>query len=117
MKKSVPTALEMCRVQTGPWKSNPSYGFNGAFEIPFHGVYLRVIASDQEQWDHVSVSLPQRCPTHVELTHIKDLFWDDFETVVHYWPPKSEYVDTHPFCLHLWKPQNALIPLPPLRFV
>jgi hypothetical protein len=37
---------------------------NGAFRVPGG---LRVIASDGEGWDHVSVSLPDRCPTWEEM--------------------------------------------------
>ena len=30
-------------------------------------------------------------------------------------PPRSDYVNTHAFCLHLWRPTDlgAAIPLPP----
>ena len=66
------------------------------------------------EWEHVSVSLPNRCPNWLEMCHIKDLFWDKNEAVMQLHPAKSEYVNIHQFCLHLWKPLKAEIPLPPM---
>lgn len=42
--------------------SDSSYGRNGAFRILLGSVTLRVICSDGAEWDHVSVSLAERCP-------------------------------------------------------
>ena len=39
------------------------------------------------------------------------------ETVVQYHPPKSDYVNNHPYCLHLWRPHSQEIPRPPKIFV
>lgn len=75
------------------------------------------IASDQEGWEHVSVSLRARCPTWDEMCFIKDVFWDDEETVVQFHPPKSEYVNHHKFCLHLWKQIDMAVVTPPSIFV
>lgn len=32
-------------------------------------------------------------------------------------PAKSEYVNIHPYCLHLWRPLEREIPMPPVEFV
>jgi hypothetical protein len=92
----------------------------GYFEVPFHGVLLRVISSGEscgdqaaEIWEHVSVSLPGRCPTWPEMCHIKDLFWTQQETAIQFHPHASEYVNFHPFCLHLWRNPVTDHPLPP----
>src|SRR5690242_16905678 len=83
----------------------------GLFVIPGPcGRDLRVIATNGLGWDHVSVSLPNRCPNWPEMCFIKALFWDDNEAVIQYHPPKSEYVNNHAFCLHMWKPQGTQIP-------
>lgn len=74
---------------------------------------LLCIASDGEGWDHVSVSLPYRCPTWDEMCAIKGLFWDSEDCVVQYHPPESQYVNNHPFCLHLWRPlEYGEMPIP-----
>lgn len=56
-------------------------------------------------WEHVSVSPCNRKratpPTWAEMCEIKHMFFEDEEAVVQYHPPKSEYVNNHPYCLHL----------------
>ena len=89
----------------------------GAFEIPFRGRILTVIATSGQhyipKWEHVSVSLKNRCPNWDEMCFIKALFWDDTETAIQYHPKTSKYINNHPFCLHLWKPAGLDILLPP----
>lgn len=86
---------------------------NGLFELLVKGNVLKVLASDGGGWEHVSVSLSDRCPTWDEMCIVKDLFFDESECVVQYHPPRSEYVNYHPFCLHLWKPTEFDMILPP----
>lgn len=94
------------------------YGFKGdktcgCFIIPFESYKLTVVASSEGGWDHVSVSLKNRCPGWKEMCFIKDLFFEEEDCVMQLHPPKSEYVNNHPFCLHLWRPQEDKIPQPP----
>lgn len=107
--------------------------YAGAFVVPFtfkdpisrqpKKVGLRVIASKGGKiwgrgeagadWDHVSVSLPYRTPTWNEMCFIKELFFfpDEIAMQLH---PVEEYINNHPFCLHLWRPlRQKEIPLPP----
>jgi hypothetical protein len=51
------------------------------------------------------------------MSHVKDMFWDTEETVVQYHPPESEYVNTHPYVLHLWRQTDAELPRPPAIMV
>ena len=94
---------------------------NGIFKLYVNNRSFRVIASNGGGWDHVSVSpcntKRQSCPTWDEMCTIKDLFFDPEETVVQYHPPKSDYVNMHPYCLHLWRPHATEIPRPPSIFV
>lgn len=91
---------------------------NGCFAIPYRdGIVLNVVASDGMGWEHVSVSLPDRCPTWEEMCFIKDVFWEEYETVIQYHPPKKDYVNCHPYCLHMWKPVGKKFPKPPTLFV
>lgn len=88
----------------------------GYFRFRRKDVALVVIASagsDEIPWEHVSVSTRNRCPTWDEMAWVKRLFFADEEAVVQYHPPKSQYVNHHPFCLHLWKPIGLELPLPP----
>lgn len=106
------------RVRTGPMGTDESHGNNGAFLVPsgwpFPTAQLRVIASDNAGWEHVSVSLYDRCPTWDEMCEVKSLFWAPEDRVAQFHPPQSEYVNCHPFCLHLWRPVGGdFFPLPP----
>ncbi len=101
------------RVRTGVLGSDDGYGNNGCFLVPFRSYTFKVIASDGEGWEHVSVSLPNRCPSWEEMCYMKDLFWNDTEWVIQFHPAKSEYVNNHNHCLHLWKPIAELFPKPP----
>lgn len=76
-----------------------------------------VVWSNGGGWDHVSVSFPGRCPTWNEMCKIKDIFFMEDECCVEYHPAGKDYVNIHPYCLHIWRPQAAEIPMPPKIFV
>lgn len=103
----------------GRMASTAAYGNNGAFLIPGpdHGKLLQVIISDGAGWEHVSVATKSRVPTWDEMCFIKALFWADEECVIQYHPPRSRYVNNHPYVLHLWKPIGAALPMPPEALV
>lgn len=70
-------------------------------------------------WDHVSVSVmrqrpqePLACPTWEEMCLVRDLFWEPEDRVVQFHPPRSEYVNTHAACLHLWRWTGGEFPHP-----
>lgn len=91
---------------------------NGVYKLTAPGgSRLTIISSDEGGWDHVSVSLPNRCPTWEEMAYVKSLFFRDDETAMELHVPTKDHRNLHPFCLHLWRPQDAIIPLPPAIFV
>lgn len=88
----------------------------GSFVFKRNGVKLCCIVSkacDQYPWDHVSVSTKHRCPNWDEMCFIKEIFFDDEEAVMQFHPPKSEYINCHPYTLHMWRPTQEEIPKPP----
>jgi hypothetical protein len=95
--------------------SDDTYGNNGAFRLLVNGEMVFCIASDGCGWEHVSVSLPMRsrCPTWDEMCAVKAMFWDADDAVVQYHPRQSEYVNMHPYVLHLWRPVGGEFPTPP----
>ena len=119
MALRIPEAIEKHRILAGPLASDPSLGANGAFfvrrspRLPM----LLVIVSDGMGWEHVSVSLPTRCPTWNEMAWVKAQFWEQADTVMQLHPPVEDYANMHPFCLHLWRPTDAEIPRPPSLMV
>lgn len=109
------TDLETYRVKSGPFATEKGETY-GAFIIPYKNYYIKVISSgenDEYKWEHVSISLNNRTPNWEEMCYIKSLFWNDEETVIQLHPPKSQWINNHPHCLHLWRPIDIEIPLPP----
>ncbi len=126
MKPTAPEQFRLTRDSRGAafvpaaLLSDESFGMNGFFFVPRGKVILRVMVSDgsgipdgEEKWEHVSVSLQDRCPTWDEMAFAKDMFFTEDEAVMQLHPPKSDYVNNHKYCLHLWRPKSATIPLPP----
>lgn len=105
---------EKFRIKYGLKKTSSADGNNGAFHI--HSLKLSrslyAIASDGEGWEHVSVSLHNRCPTWEEMNFVKNLFWDEDDVVIQYHPAKQDYVNNHPYCLHMWRPIGVDLPVP-----
>lgn len=115
------------------WDSDDSFGMYGAFSIPLegHGISVAeciVSAGDTPEsviqgtdWEHVSVKVSHkrngryetRVPTWEEMCRIKETFWKDTEAVIQIHPPKSDYVNCHPHVLHLWRPADGKLRLPP----
>ena len=104
---------EKYRVKNGPYGTMAGVGNYGLFVIPHKKKSFTCICSDDPGWEHVSVSLPDRCPTWREMCDIKGMFWDDEDVVIQFHPAKSQYVNNHPYCLHLWRPTGISIPVPP----
>jgi hypothetical protein len=111
---------EASRITAGPVASDPSDGNNGAFLIDScePGWKLALIASDGGGWEHVSVQAirgkkDHRVPTWREMAFVKATCWDDEDVVIQYHPRKSEYVNQHPYVLHLWRPIGVELPTPP----
>lgn len=103
----------------------------GTFIIPHKCDLLCCIASSGSDpmeglapWEHVSVTVRnrkgdpvRRCATWEQMSAVKSLFWDDSEAVVQFHPPKSDHINMHEFCLHLWRPVKDALPLPPSIYV
>lgn len=81
---------------------------------------MTVIWSYGGGWEHVSIDGKKRMPTWEEMCQLKDVFFDEDECCVQYHPPKNEYVNNIPYCLHIWKPieqYSGKLPIPPSLFV
>lgn len=112
---------------------------DGKYVIPHIKIddYLfLVLASTGLGWDHVSITIwkntykktridrktiktetipvnVERCPTWEEMCFIKELFFEPTECAVQYHPPMADYISNHKWCLHIFKPQEMLLPMPP----
>lgn len=97
-------------------------GFDGGMGIFTKGNIkgMTVIWSYAGGWEHISMDGKSRMPTWEEMCQLKDMFFKDDECCVQYHPPKSEYVNNIPYCLHIWKPiekYSGILPIPPSLFV
>jgi hypothetical protein len=119
MRSVLPEKLESGRDTKGPFASKREWGPYGRFFVQGPcGDILVIVASGAEEptsegWEHVSVSTRRRCPNWTEMSFVKDLFWDQHECVIQFHPPRSEYVNNHAYCLHLWRPIDDHVRLPP----
>lgn len=127
--KDLNESVGQYRIKRGEMATPPELGNYGAFCVPLaKKTVAMVIANDGEEcgWEHVSVhvryadrngKMHMRTPTWDEMCVIKGLFFEPEETVIQFHQPASRYVNQHPHCLHLWRPENVEIPLPPIEFV
>ena len=74
---------------------------------------LHFIFSWAMGFEHLSVSTPTRTPTWEEMCIMKDIFWKDDEECMQVHPKKENYIDNMKYCLHIWRPINQKIPMPP----
>ncbi len=119
MRRRPRKVFERGRLRHGEMATKTSYGCVGWFVVGG----LRIMASDGKDWppefgpvawEHVSVSLANRCPTWGEMDFVKSGFWEPEETVIQLHVPRSQHLNFHPNCLHLWRPLGGVeIPLPP----
>jgi hypothetical protein len=125
MKFKLDPKIEEGRILHGFYGSEPGNVW-GAFLVNGPcGRLLRIISDDGIDavspelagWEHVSVSTEKHPPNWQEMCWVKDHFWKDTETVLQFHPKKSEYVNLHPFCLHLWRNVGLDHPLPPRKLL
>lgn len=100
--------LDNYRVKLGRYGTKDGDDF-GAFKIPFKSFILTVICAPMKAsgWEHVSVSLENRCPNWEEMSYVKSLFWNEDQTCVQFFPKKSEYVNNCEHCLHIWRHKSG----------
>ena len=68
---------------------------------------LKIIESDggkleYGEWLHVSFSYPDHLPTWEDTGMVKRILIGPDDSAIIVLPPQAEYVNIHPYCLHLW---------------
>lgn len=115
---------EAGRIRTGHFGTPANTGCQGAFACKLiTGADCVIIADDGRDWtvegmpgkpwEHVSVSMPDRCPIWEEMDEIKDMFWRPDEVVLQFHVAKQDHINHHPHCLHLWRQVGVEVPMPP----
>lgn len=68
-----------------------------------------------QPWLHVSTSRAERLPSWEDLREVKDLFCGRDRLALQVLPPEAEYVNAHPYVLHLWVALGPGRPVPDFR--
>ena len=58
------------------------------------------------------VSHPRRCPTWDEMCMVKRRFWGPDVECVQFHPREDDYVNLHPYSLHIWRPADGELRFP-----
>ena len=76
---------------------------------------LAIIASvelrDGNLWYHVSLSRNGKMPSYADISWVKEIWMGD-RWAIQCFVPKSEHVNIHPNCLHLWHSLTSPRPFP-----
>jgi hypothetical protein len=62
-----------------------------------------VITSIENGFWHLSISTPDALPSYKEMKEARYKFCPEEIYMAEIFPPKSEFVNFHPFCRHLWQ--------------
>lgn len=91
----------------------------GGGSISVNGIRCSVVFSWGGGWEHVSIAPYNHkiTPSWADMCKLKDMFWGPDEAVVQIHPRKSDYVNKMKNCLHLWRPTEQELPLPPTTYV
>ncbi len=117
MKSKIDPKLLMSRLKKIRGKAGC---IDGAYVLSApSGRRLNIIASIGDstyRWEHVSVSVSgslfTETPTWEEMCYVKSIFWDDNECVIQFHPPSKENISIAE-ALHMWRPWDENVPMPP----
>lgn len=84
------------------WREFPSPNYLRIFVKAPHKVLLSDEYYDGAWWTHLSISTQVAIPSWEALREAKDTFIGRDRKAIQVLPPASEYVNFHPFVLHLW---------------
>lgn len=103
----------------GIWSTEQfdKFGRKYVHNLTFQTVIVSVSEeADGQIWAHLSTSFPSRLPTWGDLRKAKDMFLGEDKRAIQVFVPTSEWVNIHPYCLHLFACLSADV-LPDFRRV
>lgn len=60
------------------------------------------VEQDGKRWLHLSVAHSDRLPKYETLVEVKELFIGGERKAIQVFPPRSQHVNIHNYCIHLW---------------
>lgn len=82
-----------------PLPGQHAYGHRGSTLVVLES---SAVHTDGREWLHVSCSHPDRLPSWEELKLVKHVFVGKGRTALQVFPAERQWVNIHPYCLHLW---------------
>lgn len=64
-------------------------------------------------WEHLSVSFKNKIPSWECMQEMKEIFFSDNEECFQLHPKADNYVNNNEYTLHIWRPVDGNIPIPP----
>lgn len=77
-------------------------------------VISEVAEYQKRLWLHVSCAHADKLPSWADLREVKSVFVGSKRMALSIMPSEAEYVNVHPYCLHLWSPIDH-DPIPDFR--
>lgn len=87
------------QLEVRDWRDH-KLGQEGVYAYKDNGAVI--VSKDAGKW-HMSMSFRDRIPTYEELKEARYYFIYDHVTMGQLFPPKSQFVNVHPYTLHLWE--------------
>lgn len=91
------------------WRHIPAYGVPYAYTLLESSLSNRLMVivtgseeRDGKRWVHVSMSRSAKTPSYSDMCLVKRAFIGDDRMAVQVFPRRSEHVNIHEHCLHLW---------------
>lgn len=77
---------------------------------------VKALHLEKQKEEENNLCVPETWKEHMkrEYRETKERYEKLHRAVTQFHPPKSEYINNYPYCLHLWKPIDTEIPHPPM---
>jgi len=71
------------------------YGFKNSNIVIMHSI--------EDGLNHISMSYKDKLPSYEEMKEARYQICPDIDKMAQIFPNKEEFVNLHPYCLHLWE--------------
>lgn len=103
------------RVLPGNYRQLEDYANAGYFTRADGMTIISEVAEYEKRlWLHVSCAFADRLPSWADLREVKTVFCGPKRLALSIQPSEAEYVNVHPYVLHLWCPLDH-DPIPDFR--